>query len=264
MARFSRVLAACLLAAPLAQAACPPAAELVRALYPQAPAADSRGLVQVDDGLKIALTPLSATDAPGIICKVWPADENMLLVAAVLREPDPEPAGAIKVAVLRDGKVVAGTVLTEGFDEGVVRLRGYEFDTAKYELRPGVRAFGLRSTRGATLRSSSFEETVLRLFVLEDQALKEVLPPLVVDDESGAFDTVCKGDYRQRHMTLALGAAQADGWKQLLVTTRTQWRRPRGDADHCVDEMDPVQTARTVLRYKDGTYPVPTSLRWDR
>ena len=73
--------------------------------------------------------------------------------------------------------------------DDAVALTSLTFDTARYDLMPDRRAFGIRISRAAGSRVSLYGESSLRLFVMGERELEMVLDGMVVSGTRGDWDT---------------------------------------------------------------------------
>ncbi|WP_344760386.1 hypothetical protein [Luteimonas lutimaris] len=81
-------------------------------------------------------------------CKVWPYDTDRLLVAVAYSNDESfgNRSVQVRVAMLdaRDQRLLAGYVMDKEEDAGFeLSKEGLALDTARYDLAPGVRAFGV-------------------------------------------------------------------------------------------------------------------------
>lgn len=140
-------------------------------------------------------------------------------------------------------------------EDASTRIRGggslLKLDTARYNLMPNVRAFGVRMNIGYSPRyAEGGSSNYLTLFVEEGSELRPVLKFLPMSawslvDSGECFsggEAPCLID--QEEKTLALGAASTNGWRDLDVITTTTREGEAGAAKRKTEK----------LRYREGVY----------
>lgn len=116
-------------------------------------------------------------------CRVWPYDPERLLVAAAYSTDESFDGNSnlqIRVAMLdaRSHRFIAGHARRETEDAGFELSEGaLALDTARYQLSPSVRAFGLVVTNSARGPScpDAWRNQGLTLLVREGEVLRPVL-----------------------------------------------------------------------------------------
>ena len=165
----------------------------------------------------ILVANVAAGDPFGLTCKAWPANPDLLLVAVPLMRDQSEAEAAdghegdLDVLVLERAtlKPLRQRRLKGLMMDDAVALTSLTFDTARYDLMPDRRAFGIRISRAAGSRVSLYGESSLRLFVMGERELEMVLDGMVVSGTRGDWDTRCAGDVEERKVTVGLGSSQA-------------------------------------------------------
>ncbi|MEN4920546.1 hypothetical protein ABE485_17880 [Achromobacter spanius] len=255
-------------AAQAARDACPQAADIVRAAYPQAPAPDADGNVRLGrDNVVIRISDAEFGEPFAVTCKAWPANPDLLLAAIPLMQDRPDQDdghdGDLRILVLDRAtlKVLHDLRLDGLMSDDAVRLGGVSFDTARYDVAPGRRAFGLRISREGSSRANPFSETSLRLFDIGPKGLDMVLDGLVVDRSNGEWDTNCAGEFTERSVSLAMGGGSANGLRDLTATESHESSRAAMQHGDCVEKiLDKGKTTRT-LKFDGRRYQIPEPLR---
>jgi hypothetical protein len=180
-------------------------------------------------------------------CKPWPYDPKLTLavVAYTLGDSDPDVGERTLrqvVAILgADGRVVArrsddiGEDAVVAYSENSLRL-----DTARYDLAPGVRAFGVRfasAARGASCPDRHFEDE-LTLYVRDGKALRPVFATYL-GVHSALEGGLCvsmpdKAIVEHATITLSMGPGRSRGYADIVSTASVErWdgadREPRFD-----------------------------------
>ncbi len=208
MPRASRFLAAALLAAASASHAM------------GAPDCQPEDLAPVDDWLAHHPWKAGATTPDAMVtaaCKLWPYDKSALIVAAAYAQ-DKERDKNLVVALV-DTKTMTVRASYQGVvaedDTWSVVPGSLHLDTARYDLAPGVRAFGV------DIASDAVDNAVVRggvtatrsLFVQQGTELRLVLDGFVLATSTKAADGITKTSSK-----IALDAHATRGFADLLVT----------------------------------------------
>jgi hypothetical protein len=253
--------------------ACGPADQIIENAYPQARRdADGTGYVLGDRKLMLPGQP--SGDAPSMVCKVWPAHDELLLVAV------PDMNAKESLAQDRDGnldllvvdrktaKVLQRLALPDAMSDDAVRIESLEFDTARYVVAPGVQAFGLRTNRNGASRVNPFSETSLQLFTLRDGnagPIRMVLDGLAVSRGTGEWDGMCAGSFSERKAVLAMTNDMHAGLADIRVSVTGEdtkqapvGKKAGGD---CKETTTKLPRAQHTLRYDGRRYVVPDALK---
>ncbi|MGE8236656.1 MAG: hypothetical protein ACN6PQ_10285 [Stenotrophomonas indicatrix] len=252
--RLRRLLCGVLLAAlPATAFACDDAEAVREAAYRQLPA---------------GALPVTArfTDADSTACRAWPAQPGttMLAVAQWTAPASEDLRGGDLDLLLIDtasGQPLAWTRVADAVSSDALRFTGLRLDTARWQLDPATRAFGVRMDYNGSSGPNPFAQTELQLFVREGQQLRRVLAPLAVSGSRGEWDTRCAGEFSRFERTLEMGSANAAGLAPIVVREkRTDTISvAAGDDCHATDTTAPAQ--RWILQPRDGRYAVPEALR---
>jgi hypothetical protein len=208
-------------------------------------------------------------------CKPWPAFPGRSIV--VLPVPQEVSSSGAKVFDLEllliqrpdNGNTDRDTVVArirqpEALDEdSATAIQDIRIDTSRYVLSSDTRAFGLRVRyRGTTPGNSTAIET-LRLYVQQGSKLRQVLPEIELDHDSGEWDQSCSGRFEKLRTMLSVAPSTSNGWHDLqLSRTRTRSRALwRDDDQNCTLVALPARLDTLTLRYDGERYRVPKSLR---
>jgi len=247
---------------------CGDAAALVQLAYPKAQkSADERSFT-LEPHTSITLTLREGDNSFGLVCKVWPAHDNLLLVAVPLidsaKSSDGEHVGDIELLVVDMNSLrVRQRLLQPGLmNDDAIYIREIEFDTGRYRLAPDVSAFGLRIEMASDSRPNPFRETDLRLYALTGDALRLVLDGLVVDSYGGEGDASCAGSFHSSKASLSMGSASHQGYRDITVRERRDMDEPALDEKGECQPHPGKPVNRTYrLRYDGSRYPVPAALK---
>lgn len=262
---------AAILACGAAQAAsgpCTEAAGIVRAVYNNTDKPDAQGRIRLAEGHAIVTLSDADVGAPfAVACKVWPANPDLLLVAVPLMQDTPDPenghVGDLDVLVLdkQTLQVRQRRRLVGLMSDDAVRIAGLAFDTARYDVAPDQRAFGIRIEREGASRANPFDETSLRLFTVHANELRLVLDGMIVNHSSGEWDTTCAGEFSEIAVSLAIGDTQRRGYRNLIATESYSASRASVQQGGCEEKTIKQGKTRHTLSFDGKRYRIPKALR---
>ncbi|MEN5159188.1 hypothetical protein [Achromobacter spanius] len=253
-----------------AQDACPQAADIVRAAYPQATAPDADGLMHVAQAhadIEIDISDSPFREPFAVICKIWPANPDLLLAAIPLMRDGPNRDfghdGDLRILVLDRAtlKVLEHLQLDGLMSDDAMRISDVSFDTARYDVAPDRRAFGLRISRTGASRANPISETSLRLFDIGPKGLNMVLDGLIADSSRGEWDTNCAGEFSKGRVSLAIGDRVANGFKDLNATESYETSLSALQQGDCVETLQDRGTTAHTLTFDGRRYRIPETLR---
>lgn len=199
-------------------------------------------------------------------CKVNPADASQVLAALpMMMNVDGYGQGDygldVLVAEAASGKIIARSYQEAAIVSDAVQFSGLTLDTARYQVAPGLRAFGVRIQHTGSSRVNPFSSETLSLYVNDGSQLRRVMGDLVVSKGNGEWDGSCAGEFGETKRTLAIGKPGKDGFSRLRVTEITTGSQSvvKG-VDDC-EEIESSSTTKTFdLDYDGGRYAVPEEL----
>ncbi|MDD2089851.1 hypothetical protein NP522_06565 [Pseudomonas guariconensis] len=141
-------------------------------------------------------------------CKTNPADASQVLAALPMRvNVDDYVQGDyvldVLVADAVSGKVIARSCHEAAIVSDALKFSGVTLDTARYQLAPGLRAFGVRIRYTGSLRVNPLSSETLSLYVNDGSQLREILAEMLVSDSQGDWDGFCAGHFGEKKRTLA-------------------------------------------------------------
>jgi hypothetical protein len=214
------------------------------------------------------LHPGRTLDTEHAVCKVWPANEALTIAALPLPQKnnsDDEGTDDLEVLV---ADTASGTVIAHQFQKGAIsydaiRFSGLTLDTARYQLTPQNRAFGVRVVHEGSSRVNPFSQTALSLYVVDGQSLRTVVDRLLVEDSGGEWDGNCAGAFNNTTRTLDLGPAGKEGYVTLKVTEKSSDTVNVVKNGECqYDVSKSAKRATFTLEYRNGKYGVPKSMQY--
>ncbi len=166
-------------------------------------------------------------------CKPWPGSDGKLMAAVMAfqqEEKNPGDANWIVVIALLDAQThrIHSSRRANVESDAMTAIDGHSFrlDTARYWVKPGVRALGLRffsAARGPSAPEARWENE-LSLFVPNKRELQPVFQIATSAQMAltGCISVWCKGSiWHEALMTLNVGATASNGWNELVVHETT-------------------------------------------
>jgi hypothetical protein len=235
---------------------------LIVAASLMAPVLAHAGCEDMMSGWMKTLHPDNKLAAEYSACKAWPANPQLTLaVMALAHDASDESASGhdaeLVVADSASGAVIAHFYQRNAIVEQEMTFTDIALDTARYDLSPAIRAFGVRVSYRGRSRVAPSGETSLRLYVLENKTLRPVLDGLAVEQANGEWDDRCEGFYDSTKRTIATGPADREGYASLKVTEKTVHSVTRMVKDECVNQDGAPKQKDFTLEYRNGRYSVP-------
>jgi hypothetical protein len=213
------------------------------------------------------LHPGRTLDTEHAACKIWPANEALTIAALPLPQKDnSDDQGTDDLEVLV-ADTASGTVIAHQFQKGEIsydaeRFSGLTLDTARYQLTPQNRAFGVRVAHEGSSRIAPDSSAALSLYVIDGQSLRKVVDRLIVSDSNGDWDGNCAGTFNNTTRTLDIGPAGKDGYAALKIAENSVETVSTGTTANCVDHDKPAKRASFSLEYRNGQYGVPKGMQY--
>jgi hypothetical protein len=216
--------------------------------------------VQTDQGLEIAGEPRQMIAPDTVVCKPWPARPEFTLVAAPRLELNPKEEGLqhgdieIIVADAKTGDPVARYIEREAAFSDAVAFRGVEFDTARYDIKPGQRAFGMRTSYWHNSNVFPFYQTTLWLYSFDGHKIVPVLEGLSVETSRGENDGNCNGYFETTALAISMGKAGLNGFRDLVLDETVSTETSKQEGGDCSSTKKNDARNRYVLHFGDPHY----------
>lgn len=169
---------------------------------------------------------------PGMVCKIWPAHDDLLLVAIPLidhtKSNDDENTGDLDVLVVdRKSLQVRQRLLQPGLmTDDAMAIHEVDFDTGPYRLTPDVTAFGISIHIRNNSGPNPSGETTFRLYAISGGELRLVFDGIDTASNGGEWDTRCAGEFESSKSTLAMNKTIRHGYHGITVTERNDSDKP--------------------------------------
>lgn len=169
----------------------------------------------------------------------------------------------VDVAVVSSstGQVQSRLLLDKAYESDAVRFEGVQIDTARYQLSPAVRAFGLRAEHYMRSGVGGYSTSALSLLIDQDGQMRRVLADLIVSKYTGEWDGQCKGNRTELTRTVTIAPTRSNDFADLLVTTTTTYIKSRPAGDDCKEVVKTPVVTRSKIHFDGKTYPLSNALR---
>jgi hypothetical protein len=214
------------------------------------------------------LHPGRQLNAETAACKVSPADPAQTFAVLPIVQPgatDEDAVYDVEVLVANSdtGAIVAHLFEPSAITSDAIGLRGIALDTARYQLAPQIRAFGVRVSYEGASRVAPASDTTLDLYVMDGHALRRVIADLTVDSDSGDWDGDCAGTFSEMSRTLSFGPAAHDGYATLHVAEKKVDSTNTPAGEECVTKEKPAVHTHYDIEYDSGKYTLPAALKYE-
>lgn len=200
-------------------------------------------------------------------CRVWPAfnDQAISVKSTFLPDSaDDKDVGTFDLdlsIVNSSAKTIASYHKPGAYNSDAVNLRDLKIDTARYNVAPGLRAFGLRSMFGHSSHAIPYEKTDLALYVREGSQLRPVLEGLVIYKDNGEWMSNCEGEGQKVRRTLEIGKTSHNGFSDLIITSNRSALKTYKSGKECVSKTTDLGKTQITLSYDGKQYNVPEDFR---
>ena len=219
----------------------------------------------IPDGAAVFLPDTSGigADPHAMICRNWPAQPGLLLVALPLIAENTvdETMGDLALAILdaESLSVLARTRLEDMMVEDAIYISDLAFDTAYYRLAPGRIAFGLRLTQQGSSRVNPLSVTTLWLFERQGKDIVTILDNLAVHRSGGEWDGRCAGAFHTDTRTLAMADETMNGVAIIALSSDHEAILSTLEKDSC-EQQAIASTSTQTLPFDGAAYIVPDDL----
>ena len=215
-----------------------------------------------------ALHPGRELTAADSSCKVWSADPTLTLAVLAFKQKATDPDAAtydvdVLVAKSDTGEVLVHLYRTAALNEDAITIESVGLDTARYQLAPDTRAFGVRINHQGSSRVNPFSDSVLDLYVVQGHTLRRVLSNLETHVESGEWDGNCTGTFSTVNRVVSIDPNEAHGYAVLRVSQKSGASDAKMNGDQCVSRDVPAVRADFTLQYDGTQYEVPKKLSFE-
>ncbi|WP_426319868.1 hypothetical protein [Pseudoduganella sp. R-43] len=198
------------------------------------------------------------TEGVASACKAWPGKEPYTL-GVFIYEGQKEEQKQMLVTLIdqEQGKVIASYWTLVEVDAVTRYVDGIKFDTARYFVRPGLRAFGIdvgtyspRSAEGGygPMRTLYVREGAAIRLILSDMAVSSwrYLPGRAPWENGNSEDPDHEPKTETFSYTIGIAGTRSNGYADLLITRSS--------------DQPKVKATTQLLRYDGKHYPAPQQM----
>lgn len=201
-----------------------------------------------------------------VVCKAWPWRTELMLAAVPLIETKSatadETKGDVEILVTDpDGKPLARRLERGMAFSDAIQFGEMSLDTARYDVREGLRAFGLRTAQYGSSRVNPYMERSLWLYTFDKGRIERVLDGLIVERSNGENNGACEGEITTVKRTIGLGRKGKQGYRDLNVEQTATHETSKMVGDECLTDERPGKTAKIDLTFDKGRYHPSTGTK---
>lgn len=145
------------------------------------------------------------------------------------------------------GKIICKFTEPGAWTSDAVRLEGISIDTGLYLLNKTTRAFGIRVNYYGSSRPNPFGETLLSLFIVEKNSLKQVLKDYIISQSSGEWDTNCAGEFENQTSSIDIDKAQTNNFNSLIIKTKIVKTKNIPTKDDCIAKESTTEVKSKLI-----------------
>lgn len=202
------------------------------------------------------------------VCKVSPADPSQTIAVLPMAQSAADDDDVVYDVDVLVASSDTGAVIAHVFEQGAIisdaiRLSGIALDTARYQLAPQTRAFGVRVEYEGSSRVAPSGDTTLDLYLIDGSALRRVVSDLTMSTRSGDWDGNCAGTFTDISRTLSFAPSASNGYANLLVTEKKIDSVNKRSGADCSTRKKPLVRNIYSLKYDGSQYVVPATLKYE-
>lgn len=203
------------------------------------------------------------------VCKVWPYSPDKTIMVMLINQPENKSLDEslfdydvdVVVTDTQSGKILARNYHPRAITNDAIALSSVTIDTARYQLTPELRAFGIRFNRHGASRVNPIEYNNLNLYVLKDKALPLMVNQLTVEDLGGEWDGDCAGYFDKKIRTISILKTSTSGFADLGVHEVSVHSEATKRKDECTETEAAKKQADYTLHFNGINYSVDKKLR---
>lgn len=176
----------------------------------------------------------------------------------VISNPDYEYDNIIYDAYILIIDTQNGKILNKYFEKDkwisdAFRLSNFTIDTGLYKLNKKTRAFGIRVSYSGSSKPNPFSQTLLNLFIIEDNILKEIADEIVVESYGGEWDMNCEGEFTDEIVTIDIDNEMNKGFFNLILRSTVKEITATKQGEDCIDTFE-IRKESKKMKFNGNTY----------
>nr|WP_297306818.1 hypothetical protein [uncultured Flavobacterium sp.] len=191
--------------------------------------------------------------------KKLPYDNNKaVFLIPVISNPDYEYDNIIYDAYILIIDTQNGKILNKYFEKDkwisdAFRLSNFTIDTGLYKLNIKTRAFGIRVSYSGSSKPNPFSQTLLNLFIIEDNILKEIADEIVVESYGGEWDMNCEGEFTDEIVIIDIDNEMNKGFFNLILRSTVKEITATKHGEDCIDTFE-IRKESKKMKFNGNTY----------
>lgn len=159
----------------------------------------------------------------------------------------------IVVAENATGKIISKYVEKEAWTSDAMVLSDITIDTGLYQLNEKDRAFGIRVSYSGSSTPNPYSSTDLSLFIVQNNAMKNILKNYQIDIANGEWDTRCAGEFNDSTGSIDIDKNKTNGFKNLIIKSKINYIKRFPVNDDCEEKITNKSTIQ-YLKYNGKEY----------
>lgn len=152
------------------------------------------------------------------------------------------------------GKIKNKYIEQSAWTSDALSLNSIDIDTAPYILNLNTRGFGVRVHYTGSSRVYPYDTTDFSLFIQNGNTLKPVIKNFSISEDSGSWDTSCKGEYSNTISKLSIDKDTTNGFNNIIVNTKITETKSFMYKNECESKTSSIKHAKKILKYNKKTY----------
>lgn len=130
----------------------------------------------------------------------------MTLLSDIPEQNPDDPTYDINIVIIdsKSNEIIAHFYEKKAFYDDAVFTDNITIDTARYQLSPTTRAFGIRFHKRNMARYNNYSVEILNLYYIQGKTLKLAARGLTMEESVSEWNDTCKGQIKIISRTLAI------------------------------------------------------------
>jgi hypothetical protein len=199
-------------------------------------------------------------------CKAWPQKSGYEIVArpyVYMLNAASEHYLGMDIAVINEK---TGTVLATADPQQTMVVDALTpsektIDAANYEVKKGVVAFGVRTTRRNNSDVVPIQESVLNMYVIDRDKIARIAGPLVVSAFRGEAGGDCTFSASQDITVISIPGTKTNDYFDMLAKVKRTKSKEVKNRSGCKKVEEPTKVVDYRLKFNGTTYDIPATLQ---
>ncbi|MCF6360042.1 MAG: hypothetical protein L3J29_04690, partial [Cyclobacteriaceae bacterium] len=143
---------------------------------------------------------------------------------------------------------------TNSWVSDAIKLVEITIDTAPYNVKDNIRAFGIRVRYVGSSQANPYENETISLFIKSENTLKNILKKYDVMNSGGEWDTNCAGKFIDENKVLIISENMTNTYVDILVKSKIIESKSYIDENGDCDSTEKITTEKTLLKFNGKEY----------